>query len=89
VDLLVLPLLLFIIGTGISVVSKQFRTYWVFAIAFATLGAALFQVAVYVQLGFLDPFYRAALVTSWLILFALGTVAYLGYRWLQKYRRQI
>lgn len=87
-DLLILPLLLFALGTGVSVVSKQFRTYWVFSILFATLGAALFQVAVYLQLGFLDPFYMAAFATSWLILFALGTVAYLAYRSLQKYRRQ-
>ena len=87
-DLLVLPLLLFAVGTGISVVSKAFRTYWVFAIAFATIGAALFQVAVLIHLGFLDPFYKAAFISSWLILFAFGSAAYVAYRALQKYKRQ-
>ncbi len=87
-DLLVLPLLLFLLGTGISVVSKPFRMYWVFTIAFATIGAALFQLAVFIQLGFLDPFYKAAFVSSWLILFALGTAAYLTYRAVQKYKRR-
>lgn len=86
-DLLILPLLLFVLGTGLSIVSRPFRAYWIFAIGFATVGAALFQVAVFMQLGFLDPFYKAAFVASWLILFALGTVAFLVYRSLQKYKQ--
>ena len=76
-DLLVLPLLLLFLGSGISVVSKPFRLYWLSAIAFATIGSALFQVVVFFQLGFLDPFYQVAFLSLWLILFAFGTVAYL------------
>ena len=87
-DLLVLPLLLFLLGTGASIVSKPFRAYWVFVIAFATIGAGLFQLVVFVQLGFLDPFYQIAFVSSWLILFAIGTMGFLAYRALQKYKRQ-
>jgi hypothetical protein len=86
-DYLVFPLLLFVVGTGISVISKSFRTYWVFVIALATFGAALLQVVVFVQLGFLDPFYKAAFVSSWLILFALGTLAFLARRAVQRYKR--
>jgi hypothetical protein len=85
-DLLVLPLLLFVLGTGNSVVSKPFRTYWIFVLVFATMGAALFQIAVFLQLGFLDPFYRAAFVSSWLILYALGTLAFVAYRAVQRAR---
>ena len=62
-DFPILPLLLFVLGTGISVVSKPFRKYWVFVIALATVGAALLQVVVFIQLGFLDPFYQAAFVS--------------------------
>ena len=87
-DLLVLPLLLFLLGTGISFISKPFRTYWIFVIASATIGAVLFQLVVFVQLGFLDPFYKVAFITSWLILFVLGTMAFMAYRAVQKYKRQ-
>jgi hypothetical protein len=88
-ELLIFPLLLLLLGTAISFFSKRFRLYWVFVVAIATVGAVSFQVLVYLQLGYLDPFYRAALVSSWLILFALASLAFLGYRALQNYKRRI
>ena len=78
-DLLVLPVLLFVVGSVISLFSKSFRNYWLVAISFATLGALVFQFAVYLQLGFLDPFYQIAFITSWFAFFGLITFGYLAY----------
>ena len=85
-DLVVLPILIFLLGSFISIFSTPFRKYWLVAVAFSTVGALAFQLAVYVQLGFLDPFYQIAFVSSWLILFALATLGYLAY-WAMNRRR--
>ena len=87
-DLLILPAMLFLLGSYISIVSKTFRKYWLIAISCPTIGALAFQLAVYLQLGFLDPFYQIAFVTSWFILFGLTTIVYVGYSAIKRQSRR-
>ena len=87
-DLLVLPLLLFALGTGIGVVSKAFQDLLGICdrlchhrrCPFSSCGADFSS-------AFLTRSIRLPLLSSWLILFAFGTAAYLAYRALQKYKR--
>lgn len=87
-DLLLLPAIVLLLGSIASIFSIPFRKYWLFVLTFATFGALAFQIAVFFRLGFLDPFYKVAFVVSWLLLFGLGTLAYLAYRFVVKKRRE-
>ena len=85
-DVLILLALLILIGTVVSVFHKAFRAYWVFSLSVATVVAMLYQVGAYLAQGYLDPFYKVALVVSWIVFFGVASVGYFLYRLIVKRR---
>lgn len=65
---------------GSAVLLRVVRRTINIALLAATVAAAAFQLIVYVQLGFLDPFFPVALVVSWGYSFAVALIFTWGIR---------
>jgi glucan phosphoethanolaminetransferase (alkaline phosphatase superfamily) len=51
----------------------QLKSFWVAICSSVLLSVAVFQIANYVHLGYLDPFSIVAMVTSGLLAFAISS----------------